>query len=137
MAPEYHIGEIGFKISINNFILKYPSVTVMKNGETSVKVITYLKNHKEYMKYDKYLSEGYPIGSGVVESACSHVVKDRMEISGARWGINGSDSILKLRSVAKSKNWDEYWEFFTTQAKNNTFFPDEYNLMNVQEKMVA
>ena len=39
--------------------------------------------------------------------------------------------------VAKSKNWDEYWEFFTTQAKNNTFFPDEYNLMNVQEKMAA
>ena len=32
---------------------------------------------------------------------------------------------------------DEYWEFFTTQAKNNTFFPDEYNLMNVQEKMAA
>ena len=61
----------------------------------------------------------------------------RMEISGARWGINGSESILKLRSVAKSKDWDDYWEFFTTQAKNDTFFPDEYNLMNVQEKMVA
>jgi len=102
-----------------------------------LKVITYLKNHKEYMKYDQYLSEGYPIGSGVVESACSHVVKDRMEISGARWGINGSDSILKLRSVAKSKDWDDYWEFFTVQAKNNTFFPDEYNFMNVQEKMAA
>jgi len=102
-----------------------------------LKVIIYLKNHKEYMKYDQYLAEGYPIGSGVVESACSHVVKDRMEISGARWGINGSESILKLRSVAKSKDWDEYWEFFTAQAKNNTFFPDEYNLMNVQEKMAA
>ena len=102
-----------------------------------LKVITYLKNHKEYMKYDQYLSEGYPIGSGVVESACSHVVKDRMEISGARWGINGSESILKLRSVAKSKDWDEYWEFFTAQAQNNTFFPDEYNFMNVQEKMAA
>jgi hypothetical protein len=102
-----------------------------------LKVITYLKNHKEYMKYDKYLSEGYPIGSGVVESACSHVVKDRMEISGARWGINGSESILKLRSVVKSKDWDEYWEFYTTQAKKNIFFPDEYNLMNLQEKQVA
>ena len=89
------------------------------------------------MKYDHYLSEGYPIGSGVVESACSHVVKDRMEISGARWGINGSDSILKLRAVAKSKDWDEYLKFFTSQAKNNTFFPGEHNLMNVQEKMVA
>jgi hypothetical protein len=102
-----------------------------------LKVITYLKNHKEYMRYDQYLSEGYPIGSGVVESACSHVVKDRMEISGARWGINGSDSILKLRSVAKSKDWDEYWEFFTAQAQNNIFFPDKYNFMNVQEKMAA
>ena len=60
-----------------------------------------------------------------------------MEISGARWGINGSDSILKLRSVAKSKDWDEYWEFFTAQAKNNIFFSNEHNLMNVQEKMVA
>jgi len=60
-----------------------------------------------------------------------------MEISGARWGINGSESILKLRSVAKSKDWDEYWEFFTAQANNDTFFSDEYNFMNVQEKMVA
>jgi len=102
-----------------------------------LKVIRYLKNHKEYMKYDQYLSEGYPIGSGVVESACSHIVKDRMEISGARWGIKGSDSILKLRSVAKSKDWDEYWEFFTAQAIDDTFFPDEYNSMKVQEKMVA
>ena len=101
------------------------------------KVITYLKNHKEYMKYNQYLSEGYPIGSGVVESACSHVVKDRMEISGARWGIKGSDSILKLRSVAKSKDWDEYWEFFTAQTIDNTFFPDDYNSIKVQGKMVA
>jgi len=102
-----------------------------------IKVITYLKNHKEYMKYNQYLSKGYPIGSGIVESACSHVVKDRMEISGARWGINGADSILKLRSVTKSKDWDEYWEFVTAQAQSNNFFPDKSNFMNVQEKMAA
>ena len=102
-----------------------------------LKVITYLKNHKAYMKYDLYLSEGYPIGSGVIESACGHVVKDRMEISGARWGISGSESILNLRSVAKSKDWDKYWDFFTAQVKENTFFPDEYKLMDVQEKLAA
>jgi len=39
--------------------------------------------------------------------------------------------------VAKSKDWDEYWEFFTAQAQNNIFFPDKYNFMNIQEKMVA
>ncbi len=35
------------------------------------KVITCLRNHREYMKYDEYLSKGYPIGTGIVESACS------------------------------------------------------------------
>ena len=89
------------------------------------------------MKYDQYLSQGYPIGSGVVESACSHVVKDRMEISGARWGIKGSEAILKLRSVAKSNDWDQYWEFFTAQARNNELLPKRYNPLNAPEKMFA
>jgi hypothetical protein len=31
------------------------------------------------MRYDEYLAAGYPIGSGVVEGACRHLVKDRME----------------------------------------------------------
>jgi len=84
------------------------------------KVITYFKNHKDYMKYDEYISQGYPIGSGVVESACGHLVKNRMEIAGARWGIRGAESILKLRSVVKSDNWDEYWEFVTTNARLRT-----------------
>ncbi len=100
-----------------------------KKKETISKVITYLKNHKDYMKYDDYLLKGYPIGSGVVESACGHIVKDRMEISGARWGINGGESILKLRSLMKSDDWEEYWNYYMSQAKDkkkNMFFPDEY-----------
>ena len=101
------------------------------------KVITYLKNHKQYMKYDEYLSKGYPIGTGIVESACSHVVKDRMEISGARWGINGAESVLRLRSIVKSKDWDNYWEFFTIQARDNEFLSDDYNSFNIQEKIYA
>lgn len=101
------------------------------------KVITYLKNHKQYMKYGEYLSRGYPIGSGVVESACSHVVKDRMEISGARWGICGAEGILKLRSVAKSNDWDKYWEFYTTQAKNNDFLPTGAISLNLLKKINA
>ncbi len=101
------------------------------------KVITYLKNHKQYMKYDEYLSNGYPIGAGIVESACGHVVKDRMEISGARWSIHGSEPILRLRSVVKSKNWDEYWEFFTSQARENILSADDYNPLNIQQKIAV
>jgi len=83
------------------------------------KVITYFKNHRQYMKYDEYLSEGYPIGTGIVESACGHVVKDRMEISGARWGVEGAEPILRLRSVYKSEDLDDYWEFFISRARKN------------------
>jgi hypothetical protein len=101
------------------------------------KVITYLQNHKEYMKYDQYLSGGYPIGTGVVESACSHVVKDRMEISGARWGISGAESILRLRSIAKSNDWDKYWKFYTQQARRCDLLCAEANSLNLQQKKAA
>jgi hypothetical protein len=105
--------------------------------QTFLKVITYLKNHRQYMKYDQYLSQGYPIGSGVVESACSHVVKDRMEITGARWGICGAEAILKLRSVVKSKDWDDYWKFYIAQAQNNDQFPSGVNSLILQQKIAA
>jgi len=106
-------------------------------SETFSKVITYFKNHKQYMKYDQYLVRGHPIGSGVVESACSHVVKDRMEISGARWGIDGAEAILKLRSIVKSNDWDEYWKFYTEEVKNNEFFSEGANSLILQERKAA
>ena len=72
-----------------------------------------------------------------MESACSHVVWDRMEISGARWGINGAESVLRLRSVVKSKDWDSYWDFFTGQVRDNEFIADDYNSLNIHEKACA
>ena len=61
------------------------------------------------MKYDEYLDAGFPIGSGVVESACGHTVKSRMEGTGRRWSIKGAESILLLRSIYTSHDWDSYW----------------------------
>ena len=62
----------------------------------------YLENNAERMRYDEYLAEGYPIASGVIEGACRHLVKDRMERSGMRWGLNGAESILTLRALHAS-----------------------------------
>ena len=42
------------------------------------------------MRYDEYLQAGYPIASGVIEGACRHVIKDRMEQGGMRWTLGGS-----------------------------------------------
>jgi hypothetical protein len=51
------------------------------------------------MHYDHYLSQGWPIGTGVVEGACRHVVKDRMEQSGMRWTEAGAQAVLDLRAI--------------------------------------
>ncbi len=105
--------------------------------ETFSKVITYFENHQLSMKYAEYLANGYPIATGVVESACSHVVKARMELSGARWGIKGAETILRLRSIAKSRDWDAYWNFYTTQSRNKHFLQQEGNSLNLQTNMAA
>jgi len=105
--------------------------------KTFKKVITYLKNHKSYMKYREYLAQGYPIGSGVVESACSHVVKNRMELPGARWSVSGAEAILQLRSVVKSQDWDAYWAFYTTHSQKPDSLPPEVNSLNLQLKIPA
>ena len=62
-------------------------------------VIGYYENNRQHMRYDEYLAAGYPIGSGVAEGACRHVVKDRLEQTGMRWTINGAQAMLHLRAI--------------------------------------
>jgi hypothetical protein len=70
--------------------------------------LNYFAERQEYMKYDEYLAAGYPIGSGVVEGACRHLVKDRMEQSGMRWRIAGAQAILTLRAIYVNDDWDAF-----------------------------
>jgi len=76
------------------------------------RVITYLKNGQEYMKYDHYLTEGYPIGSGVIEGTCKNLVNDRCEHSGMHWSIKGADAILGWRSVHINNLERNYWDYY-------------------------
>lgn len=75
------------------------------------KAADYFLNNKEYMHYESYLELGLPIASGVIEGACKHLVKDRFEISGARWGLEGAEALLTLRSIYQSGDWQDYWRF--------------------------
>jgi len=75
------------------------------------KTIGYYQRNLPYMQYDVYLARGWPIGTGVVEGACGHVVKDRMEQAGMRWTKAGAQAMLDLRAVRLSGDWDAYWAF--------------------------
>jgi hypothetical protein len=69
----------------------------------------YLQEYAAYLHYDAYLAAGYPIASGVVEGACRSLVRDRMELTGARWRLKGAEAVLKLRALRASGDFDEYW----------------------------
>ncbi|MHB8900343.1 MAG: hypothetical protein ACYC6Y_16455, partial [Thermoguttaceae bacterium] len=64
--------------------------------------------NRHRMRYDQYLEAGYPIASGVIEGACRHLVKDRMERSGMRWTIDGAQAMLDLRSTSVNGQWSEF-----------------------------
>ena len=69
----------------------------------------YLQNKKDYLGYATALKKGWPIATGIIEGACRHIVKDRMDITGARWGLEGAEAILKLRAVIATGDFDDYW----------------------------
>ena len=75
----------------------------------------YLLNHTPYLKYNHYLAQGFPIATGVIEGACRHLVKDRMEVTGARWSLAGAEAVLRLRALRSSHDFDEYWTFYEAQ----------------------
>ena len=84
------------------------------------KAADYIDNNRERLQYDRALAKGLPIATGVIEGACRHLVKDRMDITGARWGLERAEAILKLRSLKVSGDLAAYLAFhFEREHKRN------------------
>ncbi|NJO88121.1 MAG: hypothetical protein HC831_03505 [Chloroflexia bacterium] len=97
-SAEYYIGE--------------SKLTKTRLGEAQ-KQLSFFRKNKQYMDYHRFLKNGWPIGSGVIEAACKSIVKQRMCRSGQRWTRKGGQTILTLRSHVKSNRWDTFWKSFT------------------------
>ena len=82
-------------------------LTGQKHREITV-VCGYFENNIHRMRYDEYLRQGYPIATGVIEGACRHLVKDRMERSGMRWRLDGAQAMLNVRAVWQSSYWEDF-----------------------------
>lgn len=87
-----------------------PTCTALQR-EVALRAAGYYQRNAPYMRYDVYLARGWPIGTGVVEGTCGHLVKDRMEQSGMRWTLTGAQAVLDLRAVRLNGDWDAYWRF--------------------------
>ena len=69
----------------------------------------YFRNNHRRMQYQEFREEGYPIGSGTVESGCKQLVTMRMKGPGMRWSRSGAENMLALRAAYLSDNWDDAW----------------------------
>jgi hypothetical protein len=67
--------------------------------ENADKCATCLTNKKSFLDYPTALARGWPIATGIIEGACRNLVKDRMDLTGARWGLDGAEAVLKLRAL--------------------------------------
>lgn len=75
----------------------------------------YLLSNKDAMRYADYLRRGLPIATGVIEGACRYLVKDRMDVTGARWRLDRSEAVLQLRALRASGDFADYWAFHEEQ----------------------
>ena len=93
--------------------------------------VRYLTSKQEFLRYDQALAAGWPIATGVIEGACRHLIGDRLDITGARWGLDGAEAILTLRAVISNGDFDEYWRFHLAR-EHQRLYPgttqDQYTL---------
>jgi hypothetical protein len=79
---------------------------------------TYLDNKRDHLDYPTALAEGWPIATGIIEGLCRHLVKDRFDITGARWGLNGAEALLALRAVVINGDLEQYWTYHLLQEQH-------------------
>ena len=104
MLLEGKVGGVigGLRQMLSKHSLSASKCTALKT------VIGYFENNQNHMRYDLYLAAGYPIGSGVAEGACRHLVKDRMEQTGMRWTVEGAQAMLHLRALYLNGDWPTF-----------------------------
>jgi hypothetical protein len=92
----------------------------------------YLTGHLDQLDYATALKAGWPIATGAVEGACRHLIADRLDITGARWGLHGAEAVLQLRVVTANGGLDAYGRHHTVRGHErlcHTPGQHDYDLM--------
>lgn len=71
--------------------------------------LAYLEAREAQLQYPQFLAAGWPIGSGMVESANKLVVEDRLKGAGMHWADANVNGMLALRNAVCNDRWEESW----------------------------
>jgi hypothetical protein len=81
----------------------------------------YLTGHLDQLHYETALAAGWPIATGAIEGACRHLIADRLDITGARWGLDGAEAVLQLRALITNGDFEDYWTFHTAREHQRLY----------------
>jgi hypothetical protein len=79
--------------------------------------LAYLRRRENQMQYPQFQAAGWPIGSGVVESANKLVVEARLKGPGMHWERTHVNWMLTLRNGECSQRWEEVWQAASRQLR--------------------
>ncbi|RMD62392.1 ISKra4 family transposase [Candidatus Parcubacteria bacterium] len=79
--------------------------------QTLENVYVYLARHRNYIDYARYRALGFPLGSGMVESACKWLIQQRFKGVGMRWSEEGFHHLLLLRLAWVNGRFDALFTF--------------------------
>ena len=81
------------------------------------KTLAYLEKRQTQLQYPIFQAQGWPIGSGIVESGNKLVVEVRLKGSGMHWADANVNPMLALRNILCSDRWKEEWPKIETRLR--------------------
>lgn len=116
-------GRVGYAISGLRKRLRAEKLSSQRRKVVR-SAVEYLTNNREHLRSDEYLAAGDPIGSGVAEGACRHLVEDRMGQTGMRWTVEGAQAMLHVRALDLNDQWGEFLSFRVEQEQARLYKRD-------------
>lgn len=86
--------------------------------------LDYFRHNRHRMNYAALLEANLPIGSGVIEASCKTLVAQRLKCSGMRWGQEGGQAILLLRSLIQSERFERGWAILLSTYRRDVRVPE-------------
>jgi len=109
-----HEGPTHLLAELRSLQAQHPSVSLIQEN------LAYLDKRVAQMQYPTFQEQGWPIGSGCVESANKLVVEARLKGAGMHWQRNHVDPLLALRNMICSDRWAQDWPGIVQRLRQQT-----------------
>jgi hypothetical protein len=84
-------------------------VTLKRGRPAADRLVNYVSERREMIRYPEFQAKGWQIGSGPTEATCKTLTA-RLKGSGMRWDSDNAEAIMALEALTQSDQWDMYWE---------------------------